>query len=159
MKTPSLANLVSLLDAAAVPLRQEVGLLSLCYPALDKSDHVPFLMKIPPIGESPNDRLEQALVWSVKGAQSTLQRVSMLHIVSSTVNKRTAGGCPGETCRCTWMLIVVGGVVDLGPLVDERLPKFWEDYVKNREVPVATRKNALTAWLWVCTILAVKLRW
>jgi hypothetical protein len=46
-------------------------------------------------------------------------------------------------------LIVTFGIVDLGPFVDERLPEFWEEYVKNTEVPAATRKNALTAWLWV----------
>ena len=44
-------------------------------------------------------------------------------------------------------------VVDLGRFVDERLPKFWEEYVKNRELPAATRKNALIAWLWVRTFL------
>ena len=58
---------------------------------------------------------------------------------------------PVETCRCLGALIVACGVADLGQLVDERLPKFWEEYVKNREVPAATRKNALTAWLWVRT--------
>ena len=45
------------------------------------------------------------------------------------------------------------GIIDLGPFVDERFPKFWEEYVKNREVPAATRKNALTAWLWVRALL------
>jgi len=47
------------------------------------------------------------------------------------------------------ILIVIRGIADLGPLVDERLPKFWEEYVKNHQVPAVTRKNALTAWLWV----------
>ena len=40
-------------------------------------------------------------------------------------------------------------VLDLGQFVDEKLPKFWEEYVKNKEVHAATRKNALTSWLWV----------
>lgn len=46
-------------------------------------------------------------------------------------------------------LIAACEVIELGPFVDERVPKFWEKYVKNHEVPAATRKNALTAWLWV----------
>jgi hypothetical protein len=45
--------------------------------------------------------------------------------------------------------LIVACIVDFGPLVDEKLPKFWEKYVKNRQVPAVTRKNALTAWLWV----------
>ena len=46
-------------------------------------------------------------------------------------------------------LIVTCGVVDFKPFVDEKLPKFWEEYIKNRQIPASTRKNALTAWLWV----------
>jgi hypothetical protein len=57
-----------------------------------------------------------------------------------------------ETCRCMRTLIVTCGVVDLGSFVDEGLPGFWEDYVKNNDVPTATRKNGLTAWLWVCML-------
>ena len=71
----------------------------------------------------------------------------MLHMVASRVNKRIAGECPRvspsyrDVDRC--------GVIDFGPFVDELLPKFWEEHVKNQEVPTANRKNALTAWLWV----------
>jgi len=93
------------------------------------------------------------LVWSVNAAQNTLQRDSALHLVASRVNKRTSGTCPGETHCRMWTLIATLGVIDLGSFVDELLPKFWEEYVKNNEVPAATRKNALTAWLWVRTLV------
>ena len=73
----------------------------------------------------------------------------MLHIVASRVNKRTAGGCPGETCRCMGTLTATCVIIDLKPFVDERLSDFWEKYVKNPEIPAVTRKDALTAWLWV----------
>lgn len=46
-------------------------------------------------------------------------------------------------------LIVTRGVVDVGHFIDEGLPEFWEMYIKNKELPEATRKNALTAWSWV----------
>lgn len=82
-------------------------------------------------------------------AQNTLQRDSVLHIIASRVNKRVTGECSGETCHCMKTLSVVCGVIDLKPFVDELLPKFWDEYVKNREVPAPNRKNALTAWLWV----------
>ena len=74
-------------------------------------------------------------------------------MVASRVNKRVTGECPGETYYRIKKLIVTRGVPDWGRFVDELLPKFWEEYVKNREVPAATRKNALTAWLWVRTLL------
>jgi len=51
-----------------------------------------------------------------------------------------------DTDCCVW-------VADLGPFVDERLPKFWEGYIKNRELPADTRKSALIAWLWVRILL------
>lgn len=52
------------------------------------------LAQIPPPPERPNERLERALVWCVNGAQNTLQRESMLHIIASALNKRVAGGYP-----------------------------------------------------------------
>jgi hypothetical protein len=70
----------------------------------------------------------------------------MLHVVASRVNKRTGGRCSGEDCRGTRTLM---SVTDSGPFLDERLPKFWEEYIKNPDVPAVTRKHALTAWLWV----------
>jgi hypothetical protein len=54
-----------------------------------------------------------------------------------------------ETLRHVRTLIATFGIIDLRPFLDEKLPEFWEEYVKNKEVPAAARKNALNAWLWV----------
>ena len=89
-------------------------------------------------------------MWSVSAAQNTLQRDLALHVVASMTNKRIAGGCHGESCDRE---LVTYGLIDLRPFVDELLPKFWEEYVKNREIPTAIRKNALIAWLWVRTLI------
>ena len=68
------------------------------------------------------------------------------------LRRRSTNGslvCVRESHGSIGTLIVTRGVVDLGPFVDEGLPKFWEEYVKNGEVPAAARKDALIAWLWV----------
>lgn len=108
---------------------------------------------MPSLWDDTDKRLKWALIWSVNEAKNVLQRESMLHIVASTINKRITGTSRRDLSFTTMALTVTCGVADVGPFVDEGLPGFWEEYVKNNEVPVATRKNALTAWLWVRILL------
>ena len=150
-KTPSLANLISLLAAAAVQLRQEVCVLSLRYPTLDPFDHAHLDVDSADWGGSKRTSRTRTSLECQWGAERATEG---FHVAYCCVG--------GEQAGCWWVswtdsLLYVDAdcylwVVDLGSFVDEKLPKFWEEYVNNRELPATTRKNALVAWLWVRTL-------
>ncbi|GEM08663.1 DNA repair/transcription protein [Rhodotorula toruloides] len=68
-------------------------------------------------------------------SQNEIQLVAVLHLLSNSVNKR---------------------VQDVGEFVDEDLPRFYAENVKDGSKPLAVRRSALRVYTWVAKGLIVR---
>ncbi|KAJ3516937.1 hypothetical protein NLJ89_g807 [Agrocybe chaxingu] len=106
-------NLLALLAAAVIPLHKEVHL---------------------PIGDL-DGFLDTLLAFVTEKADTDLQRLSALHMLSSILNRRAD---------------------ELSSFLQDKLNNFWDREVSDRSVSVQRRKSAIQAWTWISKALLVR---
>jgi DNA repair/transcription protein MET18/MMS19 len=96
--------------------------------------------------------IQSLLVWSVRESGTWQETTAVLHIVSSTVNKKIDGAF-FPLLSHTYLYL---DYVELSTLLAVANDVFWPEEVASTAADLASRRRAISAWTWLSKALIVR---
>ena len=90
--------------------------------------------------------LDALLAWVLDKADSELTKISVLHMLSSIVNRRSNGKWKFVHRFVNLSLIICP---ELSSFLIDKLENFWSKEIQNGTLPVERRIWAIKSWTWV----------
>ncbi|TRM60732.1 RNAPII transcription regulator C-terminal-domain-containing protein [Schizophyllum amplum] len=126
-KIPPSAEFAPLKDGAPASQKGTVALLASAVVAL----HSEVVLPLP----DTSVFVTNTIWWSLRSAETDLQRSSAWHICASVVNKR---------------------VTDVPSFLESGLQEFWTAAIESKSADTTLRQHALKGWAWICRALLVR---